>query len=102
MLLALEELSGANTYARMEIVAIKTMKERLITPKKFFLKWKNFIKKLFIVKISNSQDTKISNQKEHLMLHLCKYLYLSSCAIFLFLYPEQNHFQSFEIHKEEI
>ena len=45
MLFALEELSGARTYASMEIVATKTMKERLITPKKFFLILKNFYKK---------------------------------------------------------
>tara|TARA_B100001093_G_scaffold318612_1_gene303957 strand:+ start:1174 stop:1278 length:105 start_codon:yes stop_codon:yes gene_type:complete len=34
----LGELSGAKKYAKMEIVAIKTMKDKLISPKKFFLK----------------------------------------------------------------
>ena len=88
MLFALEELSGARTYASMETVATKTMKERLITPKKFFLILKNFMKKLLIAKISNFQDTKISNQKVHLMPPLCIYLYLNFYATFLFSFPK--------------
>ncbi len=88
MLFALEELSGAKKYAKTETKETKTMKDRLITPKKFFLKWKNFAKKLLIVKISNFQDTKISDQKAHLMLPLCKYLYLNFYATFLFLFPK--------------